>query len=235
LRANGSGGASQVTAPCTGTCLGDDFPTYSPDGKKITFERVFGTNGQPGWDAIFTMNADGSHLSQLTQTYTSFPPASEVHQPRWSPTGKEIAFVRLNDAAKPSNESAIEVMNADGSNLRRLTPWGMRASNPRWSPNGKRILFNTYAEHIPFKDSNLFTMRANGTDRMQLTHYTGGTLQGEALDWSPDGKQILFRRMAFSGTDTEVGGYYILTLHTRHIHRLTSVRLTYDSQAAWGK
>jgi Tol biopolymer transport system component len=232
--ADGSGGVTVVSPSCTGTCLGDDFPTYSPDGTKITFERAFGDNGTPSHDDIFTMNADGSALTQLTQTGT--PARFEVHEPRWSPNGKKIAFVRLNDTAKPSGESAIEVMNTDGSDVRRLTPWRIEATDPRWSPNGKRILFRTYGEPVQFKDSNLFTMRPDGTHRIQLTHYQGGTLQAYPQDWSPDGRQVIFERFRYSGTDTKVGGYYILNLSTRQIRRLTPVRIVdYDAQAAWAK
>src|SRR5262249_35831040 len=39
--ADGSG-ATAISAPCTGTCLGDSHPSFSPDGKRIAFERAFG-------------------------------------------------------------------------------------------------------------------------------------------------------------------------------------------------
>jgi Tol biopolymer transport system component len=232
-RADGSG-VTLISPPCTGDCLGDDNPVYSPDGKKIAFERAFGpiVNNNASVVAIFTMNADGSDLTQLTQTST--PTSTEDHQPRWSPDGTKIAFVRINDTALPSNEGAIEVMNSDGSNLRRLTPFWIDASDPRWSPDGKRLLFNSYAEPIQGGSANLFIMRADGTHRVALTHYAGGTLQAFADDWSPDGMQIVYRRLAFSGTDTEVGGFYILDIRSRHIRRLTPVRIRYDAQAAWG-
>jgi Tol biopolymer transport system component len=60
-------------------------------------------------------------------------------------------------------------------------------------------------------------------------------LQAFAQGWSPDGTQILFHRAAYSGTDTQVGGFYILNLHSKRIRRLTPVRIRYDAQAAWGK
>jgi Tol biopolymer transport system component len=228
--ANGSG-ATVTSPPCSGTCLGDDFPDYSPDGKKIAFERAFGpivNNNATGGVFIFTMNLDGRGLRKLTQG------GSEAHQAQWSPNGKEIAFQRWNITAKPRNESAIEVMNADGSNVRRLTPWRMRATDPRWSPNGKRILFNTNGEPVQFKSANLFTIRPDGTGLVQLTHYKGGPLQAWADGWSPDGTQILFERLNTIGP--EVGGYYVLNLHTRHIRRLTAVRIhDNDPRAAWGK
>jgi Tol biopolymer transport system component len=37
------------------------FPTYSPDGKKIAFE-----GDSPGSADIFTMNADGSDITKIT-------------------------------------------------------------------------------------------------------------------------------------------------------------------------
>jgi Tol biopolymer transport system component len=233
--ADGSG-ATVISPPCTGHCLGDEFPNYSPDGKKIAFDRAFGpiVNNNASVVAIFTMSTDGSDLTQLTQSST--PTSSEDHQPQWSPNGKEIAFVRLNTTDGPQDGSAIEVMNSNGSNLRRLTPWSMRATDPRWSPNGKRILFNTYWHLVQLKSANLFAIRPDGTHRVQLTHYTGGTLQAFADGWSPDGTQILFERLNASGCCTEVGGYYILNLHSKQIQRLTSVRIhDNDARAAWGR
>lgn len=75
-------------------------------------------------------------------------------------------------------------------------------------------------------------MRADGTHRVALTHYAGGTLQAFADGWSPNGKQVVFHRMAYSGSHTEVGGFYVLNLSLKHIintskriRRLTPVRL----------
>jgi len=233
--ADGSG-AAVISPPCTGTCLGDSDPTYSPDGKRIAFERAFGpiVNDNASDVGIFTMNADGSHLTQLTQTST--PTSSEDHNPQWSPDGKRIAFVRLNTTAAPTNSCAIEVMNADGSYLRRLTPFRINAGGPQWSPNGRRLLFSTYwCTAVQFQSANLFTVRADGTHRVALTHYAGGTLQAFAGGWSPDGTQIVFHRAAFSGSDTQVGGYYILNIRSKQIRQLTPVRIRYDTQVAWGK
>jgi Tol biopolymer transport system component len=234
-RADGSG-ARLISPPCTGTCLGDDNPVFSPDGKKIAFERAFGpknVNAPPTGIAIVTMNADGSDPTQLTPQKT--PTTGAFQQPQWSPDGTKIAFVAANASG---NQGAIEVMNADGTNIRRLTPFQIDTTNPRWSPDGTRILFSTYANPVQGESANLFTMRADGTDRVALTAYAGGTLQARADAWSPDGTQILFRRAAFSGTDTEVGGIYILDIHTKQIRQLIHLRLTSDALApgaAWGR
>lgn len=241
VRSHSDGSGAAVVSPaCRGACLSDDDPTYSPDGKKIAFERTFGpaVNRPPRSVAIFAMNADGSHLTQLTRKSTSRTDS----QPQWSPDGTKIAFVRTNTTARPTNKGAIEIMNADGRNVRRITPFRIDAFDPHWSPNGKQILFSTYAHPVQFKSANLFTMSADGTHRTALTHYSGGRQQAFADDWSPDGKEVLFHRMAFSGSNTEVGGFYILDLsvenianvNSNRVRRLTQVRLRYDARAAWG-
>ena len=124
-RADGSG-AAVVSPPCTGACLSDDDPTYSPDGKKIAFERAFGpvVNQNPARVAIFTMNADGNHLTQLTQKSTS----TADSQPQWSPDGTKIAFVRTNTTAEPKNKGAIEIMTADGTTSAVSPPSGSMPS-----------------------------------------------------------------------------------------------------------
>jgi Tol biopolymer transport system component len=231
IHADGRGGATAISPPCTGTCLGDDDPAYSPDGKKIAFERAFGpvVNNYAALVAIFTMKADGSQLTQLTNK--TAPTSGEDYQPVWSPDGTKIAFVHSNTTATP--KSAIDVMNTDGSNVRRLTPFGVETGNPHWSPDGKRLLFNTGGGQGV--STNLFTMRADGTNRVRLTHYVGGSLTAQADAWSPDGRQILFRRLLLSGTDTEVGGFYIMNLGTKRIRRVTPVRIRSDARSAWGK
>jgi len=59
-------------------------PAWSPDGKQIAFDE-FVDQGQR--QQIFVMDADGSHVRQLTSS-TSW----SCGHPSWSPDGSEIAF-----------------------------------------------------------------------------------------------------------------------------------------------
>jgi Tol biopolymer transport system component len=239
--ADGSG-TTPISPPCTGTCLGDDNPVYSPDGTSIAFERAFGpiVNNNATGVAIFTMHADGTDLVQLTPEATST--ISGYQQPHWSPDGTKIAFVAYAPFAAsyvggdgPHFPSAIEVMNANGTDVRRLTPWRDDASNPSWSPDGRRILFNTYSEPVLGESANLFTMRADGTDRQKVTNYSGGYPQAAADSWSPDGKQIVYRLYRFCTGCSELGHVFLLNLHTMHARLLTRVGVTTDNLAAWGR
>jgi len=94
-------------------------PRFSPDGMQIVFIR----GGE-----IWTMNADGSDQTQLTQ-------ASEPDfAPVWSPNGRMIAFLR-------GTPPQLYVMNVDGSGQRQLAPSSAWELDPDWSPDGKRISF----------------------------------------------------------------------------------------------
>jgi Tol biopolymer transport system component len=203
--------------------------SWSPDGTGL----LFTVTDQEGRDTIARSRADGSDVTQLTQKAT--PTTAEDHQPQWSPDGTEIAFVRVNTTTAPANEGAIEVMSPDGSDVRRLTPLAIDATDPHWSPDGKSILFNTYREPVHGESANLYTMHADGTHRTALTHYAGGSLQAFADDWSPDGAQIVFHRVTYSGTDTQRGGFYRIDSDGKHIRRLATTPVTSDSaRATWG-
>src|SRR5204863_6558677 len=57
------------------------FPAWSPDGTKIAFNAV------TKWTmphAIYTMNADGSHLTRLPD------PGGSDSDPSWSPNGRRL-------------------------------------------------------------------------------------------------------------------------------------------------
>jgi hypothetical protein len=79
-----------------------------------------GANGRIAYSSegdIFSMAADGSDQRNLTRT----PDAYDFY-PAWSPDGTRIAFVR--DGNGVTGPSSVFVMNADGTNLVRLTSAG---------------------------------------------------------------------------------------------------------------
>jgi Tol biopolymer transport system component len=153
----------------------DDFaPAFSPDGKKIVFERdVLLSNGSRDRE-IFVMNADGTGERRLTFS------SGFDSEPTFSPDGK-IAFV--SDRDEDSDE--IYVMNADGTGVKRLTVNRDPDLSPVFSPNGQKIAF------VRFENSNLeiFAMNADGSNQTNLTNNEAFDLRP---DFSPDGKQIVF-------------------------------------------
>jgi TolB protein len=140
-----------------------------------------GTNGKivfesrpPGNGDIFTVNPDGSGLSQLTND-----PDSET-QPAWSPDGRYIAYVRTSSQ---TGQSTLYRMNADGSGASAVFQ-GYGIGEPAWSPDAQKIAF--------VFDADVWTVGADGVDRRQVTN-TSNVFELDPA-WSPDGSKIAYSR-----------------------------------------
>jgi Tol biopolymer transport system component len=151
----------------------DDVPDWSPNGRKIVFERYLVRPNGSG-DAIFVVNADGSGVRQLTD--------SGQHTPVWSPGGKKIAYWGWES----DFEQGVYVMNADGSEqtLVGRTPEGVEGGEggekAAWSPTGGRIVF--------ISDGEIHTVRPDGRRHKRIARGRDHEPQ-----WSPDGSSIVFR------------------------------------------
>jgi Tol biopolymer transport system component len=131
---------------------------------------------------IFKMNPDGTGVVKLTDS------GSFNGNPGWSPDGRKIAFE--SDRADLPGRSEIHVMDANGSNVRRLTTLpadAMLDTAPRFSPDGRRLVFTRYITD-PGR-SALFTVGVDGSGLKQLTPWGNGAADA---DYSPDGKKLVF-------------------------------------------
>jgi len=152
-------------------------PTWSPDGTRIAFYSDLASSTYR--TDIYVVNVNGTGLTQIT-TMTG-----DEDGPDWSPDGTLIAF---SSRGTSTYNGGIYTVHPDGTGLKRLTTApGLNFSDffPDWSPDGKRIVFTSdranASEGVPFA---LFSVNADGTGLVQLTHPTS-VVEQEHASWGP--------------------------------------------------
>jgi len=120
----------------------DNMPIWSPDGKRILFNRGVRNPGSiwSNFD-LYTVRPDGSDLQRLTDH-----PASDGHAV-WTPDGQQILYnsgmAGYRDEACHYDQTfqpygQLFVMNADGSGKRQITDSVWEDSTPQYVPTGPR-------------------------------------------------------------------------------------------------
>src|SRR5207302_221792 len=109
-------GLTQI-GTCSGPCISNDEPQYSPNGSQIAFTRLMRNPDGSLALGVWVMGSDGSNPHQITQL-----PGTEDHEPAWAPDGTSIVFTRIDDTANPSPQ-ALFVVAISGGAVRQITPW----------------------------------------------------------------------------------------------------------------
>jgi len=162
--------------------------------------RKSGERQSYAWDYdeyydIYETDFSGGKIRNLTNALGYDAEAS------WSPDGKLIAFAsnrrayseKLSDEvaalhkANPSALIDIYIMEADGSNVKRLTHGNSYDGGPFFSPDGKRIVWRRFSEGG--REAEIFTMNIDGSDQKQITRLN---MMSWAPFYHPSGKYIIF-------------------------------------------
>ena len=145
-------------------------PRWSPDGKWVLYSMA--TGGRT--DIYRISSAGGGTPQRLTNG-----PGINIGG-SYSPDGSQIVF-----ESDRSGSQQVYVMNADGSNQRRISFFGGRSATPEWSPRGDQIAFTHIAGNL-----RIAVMSPNGSGMRYLTN----SWQDEAPTWSPNGRIVQFFR-----------------------------------------
>ena len=146
--------------------------TFTPDGKNIYYSST-----ASGIAQIYTATVDGQGFRRV-----SFRDALEV-EPKVNPKNPNLLLVVMGQS-----HQQIYQMNADGSNVQRVTNGEGEASNPSWNPDGQHFAFS-WTRGYATGAFNVFVMDFGTHEYVQLTHDEG---KNENPVWAPDGRHLVF-------------------------------------------
>jgi Tol biopolymer transport system component len=147
---------------------------------------------------IYTMDATGRNVKRLTNEL------GYDGGPFWSYDGKQIVYRAHHPQTEKEKADYQEllkqnlirptvleiwVMNADGSNKRRVTNLNKASFAPYFFPDGKRIIFSSNMADPRGRDFDLYMIQTDGTSMERITF--NDTFDGFPM-FSPDGKQLVF-------------------------------------------
>ena len=187
LTTNGGVNYGAVWQPIIKKNVVEEKPTPEPTQTSSSDGLIAFVSGND----IFTMNADGSQRTNITNN-----PAYDF-APAWSPDGTRLAFI-----SDRLGQSEIYVMNADGSNVLQLTNIPDTASwwDPlAWSPDGQWLVASRIPTEMAWIDKgqvNLYVINTDGSGATQIT--TNEVGNDTNPKWSPDGKSIAFLKTAYT-------------------------------------
>jgi Tol biopolymer transport system component len=121
------------------------------------------------------------------------------------------------------HDHAIFAVDVDGSDVTRISPEGISATEPAWSPNRTRIAYQS--DYADPGNTDIYVMDADGTASMRLT--TNPMIDSSPA-WAPDGERIVFER-------ADAKGYldiFVLNLGTGVETRLTDAEAI-TGQPSW--
>ena len=152
----------------------------SPDGQKVVFMGGPFHGPRPGPEdvSIWTASVKSGALTQLTAgpVYDAFP--------SWSPDGRWIAFLRLEEELD-YDKGNIQLIAPSGGEIRQITSNAdsVRVASIAFSPDGTRIAY--------FSGSNIKTVAVPG-GRSEVLLEDGTLGPFPDLAWSPDGRHIAY-------------------------------------------
>ena len=128
-------------------------------------------------------------------------------QPRWSPDGQRVAF-----KSNRGGSYNLYVMNADGSNVVRLTEHGGNDHDPTWLPDGESLVFSSERDRGPGRLDLYRLWLADGSIERLTTFFSGYAFMPTV---SPDGAWVAFVATTFPFDGGYANQVHVLELATR--------------------
>jgi dipeptidyl aminopeptidase/acylaminoacyl peptidase len=206
-------------------------PQISPDGKNVAYE-VSKTNWE---DNSFETEIWMAHVAAPHDPFQLTSGKKSSSSPRWSPNGKELAFLSDRDGKKQ-----IYVISPMGGEAREISKTETAVNAFKWMPDGKALVYTAadadtkamkdrkakYGEFEIVKSeydmTHLWLQPLDGK-ATQIT--TGNDFSVTGFSVSPDGSKIAFAAAAnptpgSSGTSD----LYTVGLSDKAVHKIVEMR-----------
>jgi len=190
----------KLIAPNGATNCSNTAPVWSPDGQTLAFTSTCTSKQEhPGQEQIFLWSKATGEIKQLTHV------TGNIEQAAWSPDGKSIAFLFVENATRKASplaaeDPAVGVIGEDNIEVQRvyvvdiakgnsawLTPANLHVYEFNWSPSSRQIAF--IAANPPGENNwwvaKLYTQKildltkAGGYPGSESHNTVGGALPGD--------------------------------------------------------
>jgi Tol biopolymer transport system component len=170
-----TGAKRPLSSPLAGS-VGDNTPSFSPDGSQLAFSRM---NGQ-GVEDIYLMRAEGGEPRRLTFDNR------DIRDLDWTADGREIVFI----SDREGDIGLWRVSASGGTPERLLTAVGYTISRLSISRKGNRL---AYAQQ--FLDTNIWRVELASTKRKvsEPAMLISSSKSDADAQYAPEGKRITFR------------------------------------------
>ncbi len=158
---------------------------------------------------LFICDFDGENVQQIIKK------GETILSPEWSPDGKKLAYVSIEDMGP-----ALFMADLEQGTARRLCSYRGLNIAPAWNPK-KNLLAVTLSVH---GNPEIYTIDLNGRVQKRLTKFWGIDVAGS---WSPDGRYLAF--VSNSPGNPQI---YILDTETMEKRRLTFSG-NYNTDPSW--
>ena len=181
--------------------------SFSPDGSNIVYSvSHVDAEKEKEYITIWLYDVQTKQHRQMTNG------SAQDSNPKWSPDGKQIAFV-----SDRGDKPQIYLLPIDGGEAKQLTDLQQGVGGSfAWSPDGKKVAFtagidygddeppdltkdvyritrNVYRfDAIGYLDQKVLDIYVIDVDGGEPTRLTNDQTLNDGLSWSPDGTKILY-------------------------------------------